>query len=176
MSDKIQNLSAAVEALLFAYGEPLNIKKISEILNIEEGELKSVLDDLDEKLKSGDRGLTLIQSENKIQLATKPDYSSFLENLIKEEFKESLTPAALETLSLIAYLGPISRIKIEYFRGVNSSFILRTLMMRGLIERQTDAKERGFVYSLSFDSLKHLGVQKIEELPDYEKYRNNLSI
>jgi len=72
---------------------------------------------------------------------------------------------------LIAYLGPISRAQIDYFRGVNSSFILRNLLMRGLIERVSESADRSYSYQISFDLLKHLGISKIEDLPDYLKYR-----
>ncbi len=166
------NLTASLEALLFAYGEQLSVKKIAKILNANEEEIKSAIKDFEDKLKEENRGLRLIFQNETIQLATKPEFSRFLEDFIKEEFKENLTPAALETLSLTAYLGPISRAKIDYFRGVNSSFILRGLLMRGLIER-VDSKSRGYLYQSSFDLLKHLGLSKPEELPNYEKYKND---
>lgn len=174
MTNKIKNITASVEAILFAYGEPLTAKKIAKILNFEEEKIKIILSDLDEKLKDENRGLKLIFIGEKVQLTTKPEFSSLLENFAKEEFKEELTPASLETLSIIAYFGPISKAKIDYFRGVNSAFILRALLMRGLIDRSDKSKEEGYAYSLSFDALKHLGISKIEELPEYEKYKNNL--
>lgn len=167
------DIAAAVEALLFVYGEPLEVKKISKLLNIEEEKTGIALKELEERLKDDKRGLRLIFNGEKTQLATKPEFSGFLENFIKEEFKEDLTPATLETLSLIAYFGPISRAKIDYFRGVNSSFILRNLLIRGLIERASDIEgERGYLYQLSFDCLKHLGISKIEDLPEYQKFKN----
>ncbi|MEK7481968.1 MAG: SMC-Scp complex subunit ScpB [Patescibacteria group bacterium] len=175
MTNKIQNITAAVEAILFAYGEPLTIKKIAKILDLEEEKIKSALNDLEEKLKYENRGLKLVFADEKVQLTTKPEFSSLLENFAKEEFKEELTPAGLETLSIIAYFGPISKAKIDYFRGVNSAFILRALLMRGLIDRSDKSKEE-YAYSLSFDALKHLGISKIEELPEYEKYKNNLNL
>jgi len=95
-----------------------------------------------------------------------------LENFIKEEFKENLSPASLETLSIIVYLGPLSRAEIDYYRGVNSSFILRSLLIRGLIERYSDPKRANvYLYVSSFDLLKYLGVSKKEDLPDYGKFK-----
>lgn len=170
--NKIGNLAAAVEAILFAYGEPMEIKKIAKILNANEEEIKLFLEEFEEKLKDASRGLKLIFQGDKIQLATKPEFSGFLEKFIKEEFKENLTPASLETLALIAYLGPITRAKIDYLRGVNSSFILRSLMMRGLVERV----EGGYSYQASFDLLKNLGISKINELPDYDKFKEMQNI
>lgn len=166
-----QNMIAAVEAILFAHGEPIKISKLVNLLNSELEAVHQTLDEFQKNLKSENRGLRLIFNDDKVQLATKPEFSHLLEEFIKEEFKENLTPAALETISLIAYFGPISRAKIDYFRGVNSSFTLRSLLMRGLIERLEDKKEHGgYLYQLSFDSLKHLGITKIEDLPEYEKY------
>lgn len=168
-----QNLIAALEAVLFAHGEPITIDKIAKLLNIGKEEIKKELENLKNELEGESRGLRLIFNDNKVQMATKPEFSHLLEEFIKEEFKESLTPAALETISLIAYFGPISRAKIDYFRGVNSSFTLRSLLMRGLIERLENQKEKGggYLYQLTFDSLKHLGISKIEDLPEFEKYK-----
>lgn len=176
MTNEMQNIMASIEAILFAYGDPLPVKKIAKFINLEEEKVKNILNDFNEKLKDENRGLRLIWTDEKVQLTTKPEFSYLLENFSKEEFKEELTPAALETLSIIAYFGPISKAKIDYFRGVNSAFILRALLMRGLIDRSDKLKEEGYLYSLSFDALKHLGVSKIEELPEYEKYKNNLTL
>ena len=164
---------AAVEALLFVYGEPISIKKISGIFKIDQTIADNLIKELEEKLKADNRGLMLIFSNNQVQLTTKPDFSSILENFIKEEFKENLTPASLETLALIAYLGPMSRVQIDYYRGVNSSFILRNLLIRGLIERLPNPQKNNiYLYQPSFDLLKYLGISKIEELPEYEKFKS----
>ncbi len=172
-----QKLVAAIEAVLFVYGEPLEIKRIAKILALKESEVETALGELSEKLKDENRGLTLIRENpgalsKKVQLATKKEFTPLLENFIKEEFKENLTPASLETLSLIAYLGPVSRSEIDYYRGVNSSFILRSLLLRGLIDRFSDSQKGNvFLYQPSFDLLKYLGLSKIEELPEYEKFK-----
>ena len=79
-------------------------------------------------------------------------------------------------MSIIAYSGPISRADIEYIRGVNSSFTIRNLLLRGLIERTVDPKRaNAYIYSASFDLIKRLGLSGISELPDYEKYRQMVS-
>lgn len=174
MEENINNkkLSAELEALLFIYGEPLEIKKLTKILNIKESELQEALLLLETDLNREERGLSLIQDKNKIQLATKPEFAKLLESITKQEFTELLTPAALETLSIVTYAGPITRADIEYIRGVNSSFILRSLLMRGLVEREADLKRsNAYVYKASFDLLRHLGLSKIEDLPDYQKYK-----
>ena len=169
----MNKLISQLEALLFIYGEPMDFKKIAQTLKVEESEIKSAADRLEESFKSDDRGLFLMRDKNKIQLATKPDYAKLLEDVIKEELHENLTSAALETLSIVAYAGPMARAELEYIRGVNSSFTLRNLLIRGLIERAPDPKRGNvFLYSPSFDLLKHIGVAKSEDLPEYEKFRS----
>ena len=144
---------------------------MAKIFGVKEEEISSGLALLEEELKREERGLTLIQDKGRIQLVTKPDFSKLLEDITKEEFTEDLTPAGLETLSIVAYAGPISRADLEFIRGVNSSFTLRSLLMRGLVERAADPKRaNAFVYTTSFDLLKRLGLSKNSELPEYPKY------
>ncbi|MEE8131451.1 MAG: SMC-Scp complex subunit ScpB [Candidatus Paceibacterota bacterium] len=174
-----QNIIGAIEAVLFVYGEPMEIKRIAKILKISESKIKEVLQQLEQEFSIENRGLKLIFSDSpageRVQLATKPEFVSIIESIIKEESKDNLTPATLETLSLIAYLGPLSRAQIDFYRGVNSSFILRALLMRGLVERFPAPKKANiYLYQPSFDLLKYLGISKIEELPEYERYKSQI--
>lgn len=163
--------SAALEALLFIYGEPLTIKRIGGILKLPENETKEAIDVLDSRLRREDRGLFIIRDEDKIQLSTKPEFGKLLEDITKEEFKESLTTASLETLSIISYAAPITRAEIDFIRGVNSTFILRSLLIRGLIDRIPDPKRsNAYLYKPSFELLKHLGISKAGDLPDYQRF------
>ena len=168
----MENLLSKIEAVLFAYGEPISIERLGKILKINPAELESALKDMETELSRQERGIVLIKNVGKIQLATKPELTGLLEGIIKQEFTEDLTPAALETLSIIAYAGPISRADIEYIRGVNSSFTMRNLLLRGLVERTIDPKRaNAYIYTASFDLIKRLGILKVEDLPDYEKYK-----
>lgn len=170
------NLTAQLEALLFIYGEPLDFRKITKILKIETAELEKAIEFLEKELNRDDRGLFLVRNEEKIQLTTKPSFGKLLEEVVKREFSEDLSTASLETLTIIAYAGPISRINIDYIRGVNSSFILRSLLLRGLVDRAPDPERpNAYVYRASFDSLKHLGISKVEDLPEYAKYKTLVS-
>jgi segregation and condensation protein B len=178
MSDVKKNPSAALEALLFIHGEPLTYKKIQAVLGIgDKTELEALVADLEAKLAADDRGLQLVSDREKIQLATKPEWNAILEQFVKEEVSEDLSPASLEALSIIAYLGPISRAKLEYLRGVNSSVILRTLSIRGLVERFADPQHpASFAYRPTFDLMRHLGVKEKEELPEFEKFQELLKV
>jgi len=174
MSEK--NVLSKLEALLFIYGEPIDIKKLVKILGVKDSEIKSGLELLEEELKREERGLALLQDKGKVQLVTKPEFSKLLEDITKQEFTEALTPAGLETLSIISYAGPITRADIEYIRGVNSSFTLRALLMRGLVEREVDPKRANtYLYSASFELLRHLGLSQNQDLPNYSKYKELVS-
>jgi segregation and condensation protein B len=168
---------ASLEALLFIHGEPLSYKKIQSVLGIEKEELDALIKELAADLEIDTRGLQLVSDREKVQLATKPEFNSILESFMKEEISEDLTPASLEALSIIAYLEPISRARLEYLRGVNSIVILRSLMIRGLVERFPDPEHpASFLYRGTFDLMKHLGIKEKEGLPDYEKFQELLKI
>lgn len=172
-SDHNHPLVSALEALLFVHGDPLEIKKIVSVLNANEHDVEHAIATLAAQMEHAERGLMLVRHESRVQLVTKPAFTSLVEHLVKDEFEEKLTPAALETLSLIAYLGPISRPRVDYLRGVNSSYSVRNLLMRGLVEKTVDPQSPHIAaYRVSFDLLKHLGVASIEDLPDYQKYKD----
>ena len=166
-------LEAKLEALLFLYGEPVRVKKIAEVLDVKENELADAMSGLSAKLGDNDRGLHLVKSDGRLQLTTKPSLNLLLSTIAQDELDSGLTSASMETLSIIAYLGPCRRSLVEHIRGVNSSFILRSLLIRGLLERKPDPdRANAFVYQVSFDFLRHMGVGQVSELPEYEKYRD----
>jgi len=173
MNEQNPRKLAELEAFLFHYGEAAEIKKIAKILKLKEKEAADLVDFLEKNLREAEsRGLMILKQNNRIQLVTKPDFEDINKELIKEEFREELSPASLETLSIIAYLGPVSRATVDFVRGVNSSFTMRNLLIRGLIERYPDPKRTNvFIYKPSFDLLKHIGISKVEDLPEYEKFQ-----
>jgi segregation and condensation protein B len=175
--ENLENKRASLEALLFIHGEPLTYKKIGTVLGIPPDELASFIDGYKQELEASNRGLQLIVDREKVQLTTRPEFNKILEDFVKEEITEDLTPASLEALSIVAYLGPISRARLEYLRGVNSIVILRSLMIRGLVERSPDPEHpSGFVYQTTFDLMKHLGIADKKNLPDYEKFQELLKV
>ncbi|MEX1014279.1 MAG: SMC-Scp complex subunit ScpB [Candidatus Paceibacterota bacterium] len=167
MEQKTKQLSR-LEALLFQYGEPIKLSKIANVLEIKENEAIGLIDLYQKNLKNEDRGLTILEKDNLFQLVTKPELEKITVKLAKEELGQELTPATLEVLSIVAYLGPISKIDVDFIRGVNCSFTLRNLTMRGLVEREKVGNT--YHYRASTEFLKHMGLEKIEDLPDHEKY------
>ena len=169
------NLSAQLEALLFWKAEPILLKKLAALLNTDIEAIKDGLQELENILKG--RGLTLVRTDDEVMLGTAKELSPLIEQLTKEELTRDLGKAGLETLSIILYQGPIARTDIDYIRGVNSQFILRNLLIRGLVEREENPKDaRSFLYKTTLDLLAHIGISKIEELPEYEQVRKDIEI
>lgn len=161
-------LQSIIEAILFYKSEPLSIKKITELTESSEAEVVSAISDLKDSLV--DRGIVLVEKENEIMLGTNPAVSGLIEKIAKEELSRDLGKAGLETLSIILYKTPVSRSEIDYVRGVNSSFIIRNLLIRGLVERIPNPKDsRSFLYKPTFELLSHLGIKNLDELPDKNK-------
>lgn len=170
-----ENNIARLEALLFTHGEPLKKLKMEKVLEVTKEECATLLQTLAQKLQAEDRGLTLLVTAEEVQLVTKPQFGDLLLSFLKEELTEELTPASLEALSLIAYGGPLSRARLDFLRGVNSSFTLRTLRLRGLIDRVADLEfSHSFVYDVTPECMRYLGVTRREELPRFEEFRNHL--
>jgi segregation and condensation protein B len=108
-------------------------------------------------------------------LGTAKELSPLIEQLTKDELNRDLGKAGLETLSIILYQGPISRADIDYIRGVNSQFIIRNLLIRGLVERVDNPQDaRSFLYQTTLSLLSHLGLSKKEDLPEYTKIREDI--
>lgn len=165
-------LDCLLEAILFHRGEPITLKKLAQILKKEEAEIKEALKTLEEKLES--RGLKLISHDEKVMLGTDPGASHVISELSREELERELGKAGLETLSVVLYKGPISKKEIDYIRGVNSSYILRNLLIRGLVEKADEVKSRGTFYKPTIELLSFMNLKKIEDLPEYGKVKEEL--
>lgn len=162
-----------IEAILFWRGEPMSRKKLSEILKVGQTEINESIEKLKENLR--ERGIVLQEKENEITLATAPELSRLIEDLQKEELNRELSKASLEVLSIVLYKNGASRAEIDYIRGVNSSFTLRALSVRGLIEKTIDIEDnRRYIYRPSFETLSFMGIKSIEELPEYGEINNSV--
>ena len=166
-------LAKIIEALLFVHGDPMRVSKLVSLLGREDAEIEEALKILTDELKT--RGIVLMRNGNEVGLGTSPEAASYVENLIKDEFVGKLSKAALDTLAIVVYYGPVSRPDIDFVRGVNSSFSLRNLMVEGLVERETSDKDkRIYIYKPSMRFLKYLGITRLEDLPEYEDFKNNI--
>lgn len=158
---------SAIEAILFFRGEPISIGSLARYIEVSEAEIKEALSALEKSLRG--RGIALITEGKTVALGTNREVSSLIEKVVKEELHRDIGKAGLEVLAIVTYKGSASKREIEYIRGVNSSYILRNLMMRGLIEvdEENAKKERSRTYKPTIDLLSHLGISSVSELPEY---------
>ncbi|MDB5239038.1 MAG: scpB [Candidatus Parcubacteria bacterium] len=167
------NLSQKIEALLFWKAEPVALKKLASLLGADLADVKTAIAELDAALRG--RGLSLVRTEDEVMLGTAKEAAPLIEQLTKDELARDLGKAGFETLSIVLYQGPISRADIDYIRGVNSQFILRALLVRGLVERVDNPGDaRSFLYKATLDTLAHLGLGTLADLPEYEQVKRDI--
>lgn len=163
------DIRSPIESILFVASKPLALKTIAKALGQSESEVREALETVKIKYNRADSGIHILQEGGEFQMATNAGNAQVIEEFIKEEAAGELTRPQLETLTVITYRGPITKPELEQIRGVNCSLILRNLMMRGLIEEEEDKDRLGMIYRLSFEALRHLGIRKVSELPEYER-------
>lgn len=169
----MSNLESKIEAILFFKGEPVSLNKLSDILKVSKSEITAAVSNL--KTSLANRGIVMLEKENEIALGTAPELGKLIEDLQKEELNKELSKASLETLSIVLYKNGVSRAEIDYIRGVNSSFTLRALSVRGLIEKTVDTKDsRRYIYRPSFELLFFMGIKSVEDLPDWGEVSNSI--
>lgn len=167
------NLDAEIEAMLFYKNEPLSAKKMAAIVGRPEADVKEAITALELRLKNG--GLVLISADGEYTLGTAPDAAAIIEKMVKDDLARDLGKASLDTLTIILYYGPVSKAQIDNIRGVNSGFMLRNLLIRGLISRDVNEKDqRSYLYKPTIELLSHLGITSINELPEWEELRRTL--
>lgn len=166
-------LESKIEGLLFYKGEDVSIKKLADLLQVSEMEIRAGLQKLKGSLAL--RGLVLIEKDDSVVLGISRELSPLIESIRKDEITSDLSKASLETLSIILYRNGVARSEIDYIRGVNSSFILRNLLVRGLIEKVIDPKDsRRVLYRPTFETLSYMGVASVNDLPNYIAVRDEL--
>lgn len=159
---------------MLAYGEPMAIGKLAKVLRAEKEEVEKAIADLDREYLEQSRGFAILQKDTMVQLVSHPDCAEVIRRLKRIEDETTLSPAVLEVLSIIAYRAPITRSEIEMIRGVNCSSILRSLAIRGLVDKVGQIEDsRSYIYSPSFDLLKLLGIKTLSDLPEYDELSRN---
>jgi len=169
-------LTTILEAVLFAAAKPLEIKTLVKALNTNQETLREAIDELKNLRNVESSGIQVVEQEGKLQLATNSNAAEAVKTFAKEDMGGELTRPSLETLTIIAYRGPMTKPEIEQIRGVNCTLILRNLLVRGLIEEKDDVTKLQPIYSVSLDMLRHLGIHGVSELPDFESFHNNAQI
>lgn len=169
----MKNIETILEALLFVKTEPISKKRLALFLKTDLSELGAAVSEL--KIKLSDRGIRLVEHDDSVMLGTAPEASEVIESILKEELNKDLGRAGLETISIILYKNPVTKNEIDFIRGVNSQFILRNLLIRGLVEKAPNPNGRSSLYKPTLELIRYLGIEKVESLPDYEKTASLLS-
>lgn len=162
----MKNLESVLESILFVASKPLTVHSIAKALDTTEGEIERALVHIGEKY-TGVSGIHCIRVEDTIQLVTNPENAESVEKFTARDILGELTRAQLETLTVIGYRGPITRPEIEEIRGVNCAVILRTLLIRDLVDEHESRESILPTYMISLTALRHLGVDRVEDLPEY---------
>ena len=160
-------LAKIIEAILFVSGEPVQLGAIARALEVTELEVSAAADDLASDYDYNRRGICLKRFGSHIQLSTRPDYAPQIEKLLQPIQKQSLSQAALETLAVVAYKQPVTRLDIEAVRGVKCDYSVQSLMNKGLIEEvgRKETLGRPILYGTTDAFLSHFGLTSLEDLP-----------
>ena len=159
-----------LESILFVSGDAIRLKEVASILECSDDFAANLLKELMLKYEAEDRGLKLLNINNTFQLVTKPKNSDYVQKLLKSNIRQSLSQAALETLSIIAYRQPVTRIDIDEIRGVKSDRAIATLLEKGLINEcgRMEVAGRPILYSTTDEFLKYFDLRSLNEMPSLD--------
>jgi len=165
---------SVIEALLFVSGEPLKLREISNIIEQDMDSTKELIFELQRKYEEEDRGIMLISINDEYQLVSKPQNSDYIQKLLKTNTRQSLSQASLETLAIIAYKQPITRVSIDEIRGVKSDRAVLTLLDKGLIKEsgRMEVAGRPILYSTTEKFLLYFGLENLKQMPSLEEILN----
>ena len=166
------DIKSAIESMLFVSGEPLALRELSNNLELKEKNVEEILSEMANEYEDKSRGIRLISLDEAYQLVTKSENSEFVQKLLKKNKKHSLSQASIESLAIIAYKQPITRIDIDEIRGVKSESAITRLVERGLIKDvgRLEVPGRPILYGTTDEFLRQFGLKTIKELPSLDLY------
>ncbi|MBN1068340.1 MULTISPECIES: SMC-Scp complex subunit ScpB [unclassified Clostridium] len=172
-----KSLKSGIEALLFASGEPLTAKELSIYLEEELKIIENTIQEMIEEYDIQERGIKLISIKGSYQLVTKSENSIYIQKLLKKSKRQSLSQASLESLSIIAYQQPITRIDIDEIRGVKSESALQRLLERDLIKEvgRLEVPGRPILYGTTEEFLRQFGIKDLNQLPSLDFFEEDKS-
>ena len=167
-------LKSSIEALLFVSGEPLTLRDFSNTIEVSPKILKSVLDEMQKEYEEEKRGIKLISINGEYQLVTKAENSDYIQKLLRKNKRQSLSQASLESLAIISYKQPITRVDIDEIRGVKSESALQRLLEKDLIKEvgRLEVPGRPILYGTTDEFLRQFGLKELNELPSLDLYDN----
>jgi segregation and condensation protein B len=175
MSEGQDATKSTIEALIFSSDHPLAIEQIKKVLdNLETPEIRSIIEQLKSEYEGGARGIRIMEVAGGFQMTTAPDYATFLKKLYKQKRTERLSRPALETLAIVAYKQPVTKLEIESLRSVNIDGVMENLIDKGLVRiaGRKKAPGRPLVYGTTRQFLEHFGLKSLDELPKIENFGN----
>lgn len=166
-----KHIKSVFEAILFAWSEPISSKDLSKIVSIKPNEAKEIINEMINEYNFYMRGIQIIEMNDHYQLTTRPEYYEYLQKLFEPKQNKGLTQAALETLSIIAYNQPITKVEVEEVRGVKCDKAIATLVEKDLIEElgRLDKTGRPILYGTTINFLRIFGLKSLDELPDIKE-------
>ncbi len=167
------NLKAVIEGLLFVVGDDgLSLDEISKILEISKDDTKELIKELQKDYQSSSRGIRIDFLGDKLKLTTKKEHNNYYQKLLTTEDNTTLSQAALETLAIIAYNQPITRISVDNLRGISNNHIIRKLVAKGLIKEsgRSNLPGRPILYETTSEFLDYFGLSSINDLPDMRDF------
>lgn len=162
------NIKSVLESLMYAWGEPLNINEISKILNMPQSSISDILNDMISGYENDEnRGLIIKKFGNSYQLITRKENYEYIQELLQSTQNKNLSTAAMETLSIIAYKQPVTRVEIELIRGVKCTQVIKGLLDKSLVKEagRLDKPGRPTVYATTDEFLRHFDLSSLKELP-----------
>jgi segregation and condensation protein B len=170
------SLISQLESILFVATKPVSVGKLAELLQTPTDEIETALAQIQAEYQHRKGGIQLIQHNSKVQFTTQPDNRAVVETYLKEEQFSELTKPGLETLTIVAYRGPITKPELEAIRGVNCTMILRNLLIKGLVDATEDKFRMQTTYHVTFDFVRFLGLNQVSDLPDYAQLSQHESL
>jgi len=160
-------LPQVIEAILFVTGEPVLIQDMQKALDVSDIEMSAAIDTLEHGLTLQRRGICLKRFGAHIQLSTRPEYAQYVERMLQPIQRMSLSQAALETLAIIAYRQPVTRLEVESIRGVKCDYSIASLANKQMIEEKgrKESLGRPILYGTTDNFLSHFGLASISDLP-----------
>ena len=166
---ELKQTTAAIETILFAMGDSVEIAALAEVLEIPQEDVREAVRVLEERFDAEGSGLKINWFEDAVQLSSRPEYYEYIVKIAKQPKRQVLTDTLMETLSIIAFKQPVTRAEVESIRGVNSDFAINKLVGFGLVEEKgrKEAPGRPLLFGTTEQFLRSFGISSLEDLPDF---------
>lgn len=167
---EIREIQSIIEAVLFAAGDPVELERLADIVDVDKRSLREILKKMMDSYNFERRGIHIIRMQDSYQMCTNGVYAEYIGRLAEPPRKQNLSNAALEVLSIVAYKQPVTRSTIEHIRGVNCDYIVNRLIERNFIEEKgrLEAPGRPILFGTTQHFMRAFGISELDELPEFD--------